>query len=320
MTSLPKTTNMAAKTGLRVRRRTSSRIYLFSLCLIQFWLCSNTLPSLGGTTSPSYTHYDDLTALLKQYESRYPTLVKLHDVGKSVQNRSLWVLQITANVSQSPAGQTSSQNASAKPGRPMFKYVANMHGNEPLGRQLLINLADHLLVNFGKDERVTKLVNNVNIFLMPTANPDGFEMAKEGDCDGLEGRGNAHDIDLNRNFPDQFDIPHQNRTLEPETKVLTNWILQNHFVLSANLHGGSLVASYPYDDSLNHTFFHSSSPDDTLFRHLAHVYADAHPTMHKGDECPGDDFKAGKGTTNGAEWYDVTGKSPSFFSPNTFPL
>ena len=92
-------------------------------------------------------------------------------------------------------------------------------------------------------------------------NPDGFEKAKEDDCNGenfQSGRRNQNDVDLNRNFPDQFDekIINHETTLyegrEPETIAVMTWIVSNPFVLSANLHGGSLVASYPFDDSPNH--------------------------------------------------------------------
>lgn len=254
-----------------------------------------------GVQISSYTHYDNLTELLKSYVGKFPNLTKLHDVGQSVEGRTLWALQVTDNVNEQEAGE------------PMFKYVGNMHGNEPVGRQILIYLIEYLLNNYGKVDRVTNLVNNVNIFIMPSANPDGFEMATERDCEGIEGRGNANDIDLNRNFPDQFEPPELEKTLEPETKAMMNWITSNKFVLSANLHGGSLVASYPFDDSKSHREnFHSSSPDDALFKHLAQVYANAHTTMHNGRECPDDDFDGG--ITNGAEWYDVEGKIIKMFN------
>ena len=41
-------------------------------------------------------------------------------------------------------------------GKPMFKWVANMHGNEVIGRQLVIFMAKYLLMNYGEDKRVTR--------------------------------------------------------------------------------------------------------------------------------------------------------------------
>jgi carboxypeptidase D len=68
------------------------------------------------------------------------------------------------------------------------------------------------------------------------------------------GRYNAKGIDLNRDFPDRFD----QRIIEklygakrqPETLAVMEWIKSNPFVLSANLHGGAVVASYPYDNTM----------------------------------------------------------------------
>ena len=60
------------------------------------------------------------------------------------------------------------------------------------------------------------------------------------------------------------------------------WINDIPFVLSANLHGGSLVANYPYDDNVELKDKYSRSPDDDIFRHLALAYATNHATMWKG--------------------------------------
>lgn len=133
--------------------------------------------------------------------------------------------------------------------KPNVKYVANMHGNEAVGRELLLHLTDHLLVNYGTDPYITYLLDNTRIHLMPSMNPDGFEVATEGECAGGRGRYNSRGYDLNRNFPDYF-IKNQ-KQVQPETQAIREWIERIPFVLSANLHGGALVASYPFDNTPN---------------------------------------------------------------------
>ncbi len=137
---------------------------------------------------------------------------------------------------------------------PEFKYVGNMHGNEAVGREMLVLLVAYLLERYGADERITRLVDTTRIHIMPTMNPDGFEGSREGDRSSIKGRANANGRDLNRNFPDQFKdgmtLPNPEAGREPETVAIMRWSREFPFVLSANLHGGSLVANYPYDNNL----------------------------------------------------------------------
>lgn len=62
-------------------------------------------------------------------------------------------------------------------------------------------------------------------------------------------RYNARGFDLNRNFPDYFK--QNNKRGQPETDAVKDWISKIQFVLSGSLHGGALVASYPYDNTPN---------------------------------------------------------------------
>jgi len=265
--------------------------------------------NLGTSDTNHYHSYEQVQAEFKEYETTHPTLAKSHSIGQSVQGRELLVLQISSGVDKP-----------REVGKPMFKWVANMHGNEAVGRQLVMFMAKYLLVNYGMDDRVTRLVNSTDLWLMPSLNPDGFAAGQEGDCgsmaSGGRGRVNARMMDLNRDFPDQFRDGHTQEDLvrgrQPETLAAMTWIVSNPFVLSGNLHGGSVVASYPFDDSSTHVQSgrKSAAPDDAVFVHLAHLYADNHATMHFGNICPGDDFPGG--VTNGAQWYDVPGGMEDF--------
>lgn len=73
-----------------------------------------------------------------------------------------------------------------------------------------------------------------------------------------------------------------------------------------------MVASYPFDDSAFHQQqgHYSRAEDDSLFRYLALVYSHNHPVMRTGQPNCSDsmDETFTDGITNGANWYDVTGK------------
>ena len=262
----------------------NTRICLYAaisalLCLIRSeWIlgASGSTLDIKDLLLEEYHDYESMKKILEEFQQTYPQISKFYSIGKSVEHRDLLVFQISDNIDR------------VEPGEPMFKYIGNMHGDETIGREILISLVYHLLSNYGKDPVITELINSTNIFIMPTANPDGFEKSEAGSCTFSNGRENANNVDLNRNFPDQFDktVNKQNmfKGREVETISLMNWILENKFVLSANLHAGAVVASYPYDDSDLHKQqgFYSKTPDDAVFRHLALTYSKSHKTMHLG--------------------------------------
>uniref|UniRef100_A0A914NGM6 Peptidase M14 carboxypeptidase A domain-containing protein n=1 Tax=Meloidogyne incognita TaxID=6306 RepID=A0A914NGM6_MELIC len=247
-------------------------------------------------------NYEEMTSWLKDLANRFPHITYLYSIGQSIQKRQLWVLVVARNPREHEIL------------RPEFKYVANMHGNEVTGREALLYLAYILCENYGSNQYLTRMVNETRIHLMPSMNPDGYEMDRPGDRIGYLGRSNADNVDLNRNFPARYPMHKEasgGMTTEPETKAVMQWMTEYPFVLSANLHGGSLVANYPYDDSdTGADGIYTASADDKLFVQLAFQYARAHTNMWlSGRRCGlndnGDTFL--HGITNGAGWYHLSG-------------
>lgn len=100
---------------------------------------------------------------------------------------------------------------------------------------------------------------------------------------------------VTRNFPDRFDEKRSERELAKETRLVKDWIDSVPFVMSANFHGGSLVANYPYDDTESKRSVYSATPDDDIFREMALTYSKNHPKMHLNKPiCDGDHFHNGK--------------------------
>ncbi len=72
-----------------------------------------------------YHSYSDITALLQRYNQQFSTKTHLYSIGKTVENRDLWVLAIA-----------DSQPDGHVPLRPETKYIGNMHGNEVPSKEM----------------------------------------------------------------------------------------------------------------------------------------------------------------------------------------
>ncbi|CAG9818282.1 unnamed protein product [Phaedon cochleariae] len=294
----------------------------------------------AGTFQFQFKHHDneEILQVLQEVNVRCPNVSRIYTLSEnSVLGVPLYVIEF-----------------STRPGhheilKPEFKYIANMHGNEVLGRELMLKLADHLCEGYlNADPKIKALLELTRIHLMPSMNPDGWQLATDtGGQDYLIGRTNNNSVDLNRNFPDldriiftneEEHIDHNNHLLEqvtqlseplqPETKAVMRLIMQIPFVLSANLHGGDLVANYPFDESRSgrQKDEYAAAPDDDTFRHLALSYSTHHADManirRKGCDVDSNRFAKEGGITNGAKWYSLQGGMQDFnyLSSNDFEL
>lgn len=230
---------------------------------------------IGESTSRSYNYYtyETLTTKLKELESRYPHLTKLVSIGKSVQGRELWFLKI-------------SDNADTNEAEPEIKYISSMHGDEVTGKEMLVFLAEYLLENYETDPWVKQIVDDTEIWLMPSMNPDGTEARR---------RYNANWVDLNRDFPDvQKGENNDPSGRAIETQHMMNFTKDYNFCISVNCHGGALVANYAWDT------MGGDVPDVEFTKFLALGYSKLNTPMFKSPY-----FK--DGITNGYDWYEVNG-------------
>ncbi|XP_059506804.1 inactive carboxypeptidase-like protein X2 [Stegostoma tigrinum] len=278
-------------------------------------------------------NYQELRRVMREVRRQCPSITRIYSIGKSYRGLKLYVLEISDNPGVHELGE------------PEFRYVAGMHGNEVLGRELLILLMQFLCKKYLQQEpRIVELIHSTRIHLLPSMNPDGYEIAHQlGSelCGWAIGRYTLQGYDLNHNFADLNSIlwdaqdeaedpslisnhfipipayyKWPNASVAPETRAVINWMRKIPFVLSANLHGGDMVVSYPYDMARPTWLQQKLTPtaDDTVFRWLSFVYASSHRAMAQHDRrlCHGDNFMQHGDIINGANWHTVPGSMNDF--------
>ncbi|RLD38660.1 MAG: hypothetical protein DRI74_03230 [Bacteroidetes bacterium] len=231
-----------------------------------------------------YLSYNDYVDMMYQFATDYPDICQVFSLGQSVDGRELLIAKISDNISLSEA-------------EPQFLYTGQMHGDEVATSIILLRLIDYLLTNYGANDQINRLIDEVEIWINPLANPDGTYTNDNSTVSGAT-RFNANAIDINRNFPDPKDGDHPDgKSWQAETQIFMTLAETQHFVMSANTHSGSEVVNYPWD---TWTKLHA---DDNWWQMVSHEYADLAQLNSPSGYMSGFD----DGITNGAEWYIING-------------
>jgi hypothetical protein len=230
-----------------------------------------------------YPTYEVYRQMMKNFEVNYPSICELDSIGTTNNGRKLYVLKISDNVE-------------IEENEPEFFYTSTMHGDEATGFVLMLRLADSLLSSYGSATEIENLVNEIEIFINPNANPDGTYYGGNSTVSGSI-RTNGY-VDLNRDFPDPrigANSPYQ-----LETQAMMDFAKEHNFVMSANFHGGKEVMNYPWD-----TWYSSQNPhsDTDWFKQVCTDYVTAArlilPSYMTNITTDG--------VTQGADWYMING-------------
>jgi len=146
------------------------------------------------------------------------------------------------------------------------------------------------------------MVDNMEIWINPLANPDGTYAGGNSSVYGAT-RGNANGYDLNHNFPDPDGVEFPNGPRQPEAQVMMDLAGQQRWVIAANHHGGAEVLNYPWDTwSRRHA-------DDAWYIDLCRAYVD---TVHLYNSSYLTDLN--NGITNGYDWYTTSGNRQDYMN------
>ena len=111
-----------------------------------------------------YPVYDELVDLMNKLHEEYPQYTKLYSIGKTMEGRDLWTMEVT---------NFSTGSGEEKPG---IWVDGNTHSSEPTGTNVCLKTIWHLVTEYGKDESVTELLDNKVFYILPRVNPDGAEI------------------------------------------------------------------------------------------------------------------------------------------------
>ncbi|MDH3937532.1 MAG: M14 family zinc carboxypeptidase [candidate division Zixibacteria bacterium] len=230
-----------------------------------------------------YPTYDAYVAMMYQFAADFPALCRIENVGTTVNGRALLFAVISDNVG-------------TEEDEPEVMYTSSIHGDETTGSVLMLRLIDSLLTTYGSDARITNMVDEMEIWINPFANPDGTYAGGNHTVSGAT-RSNANGYDLNRNFPDPEDGPTPGGTRQIETTHMMNLADAHNFVLSMNFHGGTEVQNYPWDTWVQR------HADEDWWQRVCHAYADTAQQYSPGGYMTG----YNDGITNGYDWYTISG-------------
>ncbi|XP_064343432.1 carboxypeptidase A4 isoform X2 [Camelus dromedarius] len=181
-------------------------------------------------------------------------LVSRVKIGHSFENRSMYILKFsTGRGSQ----------------RPAIWLNAGIHSREWISQATAIWTARKIVTDYGKDPAITSILEKMDIFLLPVANPDGYVYTQTQDrlwrkSRSLNPGSSCIGTDLNRNWNVSFagkgasDDPcseayhgtHANS--EVEVKSVVDFIQKHrNFKCFIDLHSYSQLLMYPYGYTFN---------------------------------------------------------------------
>jgi hypothetical protein len=272
------------KNGIKLLNKSNALYNVEPIPSMQLPLTMATSVSSFTTNWDAYPTYQQYDSLMHQFAVDYPSLCKLHVLGTLNSGRQILALQLGDNVNQNE-------------NELKFLYTSTMHGDEVTGYVMMLRLINYLLENYNSDPQVQFLMNNIDIWINPLANPDGTYYGGNSSVFGAT-RYNANSVDFNRNFPDPEDGMHpDNNPYQPETQIFMALADSVHFTMSANFHGGAEVVNYPWDT------WSRLSADDAWWVRVSKRFADSAQYYSPSGYMT----KFGTGYTNGYQWYSISG-------------
>ncbi|WP_415396674.1 M14 family zinc carboxypeptidase [Sulfurimonas sp. CS5] len=171
-----------------------------------------------------YSSYDECVEFFKQAQITNPDLFKVESIGKTWEDREIIAVSITKNIDKHLE-------------KPALFYTGTIHAREWIGIELSLSFAKYILDHIDYDPQLNAILDRSTLYMVPCANPDGFEYSRNHFSFWRKNRRKNADgsfgVDLNRNFSIGF-TPNKDMTSnvysgvsafsEPETAALRDFV------------------------------------------------------------------------------------------------
>jgi hypothetical protein len=211
-----------------------------------------------------YSSYQECIDFFEGVQSSHPDLFRVEYIGETWEKRRIMAVTLSKGMEEADA-------------KPALFYTGTIHAREWIGVELAIAFAKHVLEHIDYDPQLNDLLSRATFYLVPCANPDGFEFSRTHFSFWRKNRRQNADgsfgVDLNRNFDVGF-APNKNTASnvypgpapfsEPETLALKEFT-EGHPNISIALdyHSQGNVF-FPA-----HNFIHEDADDATDLNALA---------------------------------------------------
>ena len=205
-----------------------------------------------------YKSYEESSDIFKEFQIKYPKYFKIESIGETWEKREINLITISKDIKSADT-------------KPALFFTGTIHAREWVGHELAIEFATYILEHLDTDPTLQTYLKNSTIYMVPCANPDGYEYSRthfsfwrknrRQNADGTYG------VDLNRNFPIGFVSSTATTSnvyggpepfSEPETRALRDFVeTHNNITIALDYHSQGNVF-FPA-----HDFRHEDTIDTT---------------------------------------------------------
>jgi len=231
------------------------------------------VPEAGPPVDYVYRNFSTIRSVLLDTEADYPEIAKVYDIGDSwettqgIANRDILAIKVSDNVL-------------VDEDEPEVLIVALHHAREWVTSELVTEAVTNITSSYGVDPRISWLVDNRELWIIPVVNPDGLDYALEVDSMWRKNRrlnyDDSYGVDLNRNYNGSengdplgawggagtSDTPSsdlycgEHAFSEPETAAIRDLAYAHDFQIELDFHSSGEWVMWPWGYTANKT------PDD----------------------------------------------------------